>query len=260
MSDSDLADILNPEDFGFDMDVLAESFDIPASAKQESETGEENRARTGAKKKAGKTEKQEKQDQEEASITCTMLKGYRHYFRKASTPEKLQEEIKTWPFRDGDCYHVETIANVDSYTWIKIMAGLQKTKYMAISTWVLFGEAVQWLMDAQSVGRIGRIDFFIGDNIQVRQPDAYKVMKRLLPNCGGRLVIFKNHSKVIAIEGEKFDCVIESSANINATLIPHFENTCVTVGRELLRHTVNTLSEIRPTNTNTFAPPYFIDR
>lgn len=206
-------------------------------------------------------ERDRKQEQkpETPVILCKMIKGNRHIFKKVSNPEKLQAEIKTWPFRDGDCYHVETIANVDSFTWLRYIIGLQKAKYVAVSTWALFGDAVQWIMNAQKVGRIGRIDFFIGDNIQVRHPDAYKVMKKLLPECGGRLVIFKNHSKVIAIEGERFDCVIESSANINVNLIPHFENTCITVGRDFLRHTVNTFSAVRPTNANTFSEPYFID-
>jgi hypothetical protein len=38
---------------------------------------------------------------------------------------------------------------------------------------------------------------------------------------------FRNHSKLMVVYGERFDCVIESSANVDTN--PRTEQTCVTV-------------------------------
>ena len=75
-----------------------------------------------------------------------------------------------------------------------------------------------------------------------------------IAECGGRLVIFRNHSKVMAIEGERFDCLIESSANVNTN--PRSENTVVTVDRELTADYIRLFSEIVPFNRDYGAGPY----
>ena len=48
---------------------------------------------------------------------------------------------------------------------------------------------------------------------------------------GGRIAVFRNHSKVMAGRGEKFDFAIESSANINTN--PRTEQTVVTIDRDV---------------------------
>ena len=56
-------------------------------------------------------------------------------------------------------------------------------------------------------------------------------------------MVFRNHSKVMVIHGERFDCLIESSANINTN--PRAENTVVTVDRELVRAYAQLFAEIK---------------
>lgn len=48
---------------------------------------------------------------------------------------------------------------------------------------------------------------------------------------GGRVGVFRNHSKVAVILGERFDCAITSSANINTN--PRCENTVITCDRDV---------------------------
>lgn len=182
--------------------------------------------------------------------------GARHFFKKAKNPDALAESIKGWPFLEGDCYHCLTIGMVDSLTWLRLMMNLQTAKYIAVSTYALFEGAVGEMFQAWEKGRFQRIDFYLGDNVRDRHPETYRRIKELLPGCGGRLVVFPNHTKVIAIEGDRFDVLIESSANMNERLIPHFEQTCITVSRDLVRHTIDTLAEIHPANKETFAAPY----
>ena len=101
---------------------------------------------------------------------------------------------------------------------------------------------------------MGRVDFFMGEIFKGSYPDVYAATKEFIAECGGRLVIFRNHSKVMAIEGERFDCLIESSANVNTN--PRSENTVVTVDRELTAQYIRLFSEIVPFNKDCGAEPY----
>ena len=55
----------------------------------------------------------------------------------------------------------------------------------------------------------------------------------LCKTLGGRVAICRNHSKIMVALGERFDCVVESSANVNCN--PRIENTVITVDSELAR-------------------------
>ena len=48
---------------------------------------------------------------------------------------------------------------------------------------------------------------------------------------GGRLAVFRNHSKIYAGYGEKFAFGIETSANVNTN--PRTENGCITISKEI---------------------------
>lgn len=203
---------------------------------------------TGAKKISGA--------EDVLTANCVSTPNLRHMFKKIKSPESMAAEFASWAFVAGDCYHVISVANVDSFTWLRHMVDLQRIDYALVCTYALYADAVDWMLAKQQSGRIGRLDFYIGDNIEVVHPDAYVGIKRLLPACGGRLVVFKNHSKVIVLRGEKYNVLIESSANMNEKLVPHFENTCVTVDTELARETVDRFAMLQPLNRVTFAEPY----
>ncbi|MBQ1453295.1 MAG: hypothetical protein IIZ23_04935, partial [Ruminococcus sp.] len=106
-------------------------------------------------------------------------------------------------------------------------------------------------------GMIGRVDFFLGEIFASGYPEVCKMVQDFIAEEGGRLVIFRNHSKVMAILGDRFDCLIESSANINTN--PRSENTVVTVDSELTKTYVKLFSEIKPFNRHDYgADPYEI--
>jgi len=50
---------------------------------------------------------------------------------------------------------------------------------------------------------------------------------------GGRVAMFRNHAKIYCGFGERFDFVIESSANINTN--PRTENTVITIDTGLAK-------------------------
>lgn len=203
------------------------------------------------KKKASKA-KDEVPDQ--GGIRISHRLGTRPVKRKASSESALENAID-WHWKEGDCYHAFSFGDVDSFTFFKMVLRQQPIHYAALSTWCMAGEDVLDLQKWHRQGLVGRIDFFVGEIFKGSYPDVYKVTREFLEECGGRLVVFRNHAKVMAIEGERFDVLIESSANINTN--PRSENTVVTVDRGLVADYIKMFSEIKPFNKDDCgAPPY----
>lgn len=189
----------------------------------------------------------------QGGIKVSHRMGARQLWRKAAS-EKALEEALPWHFQEGDCYHCFSFGDVDSFTFFKMVLRQQPIIYAAISTWCMAGEDVTDLRKWHERGLVGRVDFFMGEIFKGSYPDVYAVTREFIDECGGRLVIFRNHSKVMAIHGERFDCLIESSANINTN--PRSENTVVTVDRELTAEYIRLFSEIIPFNKDYGAEPY----
>ena len=193
---------------------------------------------------------------EQGGIKVSHRMGARQLWRKAASEKALEEAIN-WHFQEGDCYHCFSFGDVDSFSFFKMVLRQQHIKYAAISTWCMAGEDVKDLRKWHSKGLIDRVDFFMGEIFKGSYPDVYAAVLEFIEECGGRLVIFRNHSKVMAIEGDRFDCLIESSANVNTN--PRSENTAVTVNRDLVGAYIKLFSEIIPFNKNYGAEPYTRD-
>lgn len=181
--------------------------------------------------------------------------GKRHLPRKAASEAALENSLD-WHFLDGDCYHCFSFGDVDSMSYFKHVLKQQHVKYLALSTWCMAGEDVGDLLKWHRQGLSDRVDLFVGEIFQGSYPEVYAMAKDLMRECGGRLVVFRNHSKVMAIKGERFDCLIESSANVNTN--PRAENTVLTVDSALVDDYVRLFSEIIPFNKDFGADPYQI--
>lgn len=191
---------------------------------------------------------------EQGGIKVSHRMGARQLWRKAASEKALEDAMPSWHFREGDCHHCFSFGDVDSFSFFKMVLRQQPIKYAAISTWCMAGEDVTDLRKWHEKGLVGRVDFFMGEIFKGSYPDVYAATREFIAECGGRLVIFRNHSKVMAIEGERFDCLIESSANINTN--PRSENTVVTVDRDLVGAYIRLFSEIIPFNQDCGAAPY----
>ena len=199
-------------------------------------------------------EPEQDQAADQPGIKVTHKYGFRNFARKASSEHALEQALD-WHFQEGDCYHCFSFGDVDSFSFFKHVLRQQRIKYAAISTWVIAGEDVKDLSEWYDRGMIGRVDFYIGEIFQNSYPYVFEMLKEFEAKCGGRFVIFRNHSKVTAILGERFDCLIESSENMNRN--PRSENTVVTVDRSLVREYIKLFSEIVPYNRDDYgAEPY----
>lgn len=179
--------------------------------------------------------------------------GKRHISRKAASEAALESSLN-WHFRDGDCYHCFSFGDVDSMSYFKHVLKQQHVNYLALSTWCMAGEDVGDMLKWHRQGLLGRVDLFVGEIFRGSYPEVYDMAQELIRECGGRLVVFRNHAKVMAIKGERFDCLIESSANVNTN--PRSENTVLTVDSALVDDYVRLFSEIVPFNKDFGAPPY----
>lgn len=193
------------------------------------------------------------QTEQQGSIKVSHRMGTRQMWRKAASEAAL-EQAMNWHWQEGDCYHCFSFGDVDSFSFFKMVLRQQHIEYAALSTWCMAGEDVMDLRKWHEKGLVGRVDFFVGEIFKSGYPDVYAAVLEFIDECGGRLVTFRNHSKVMAIEGEKFDCLIESSANINTN--PRSENTVVTVDRDLVAEYIQLFSEIVPFNKDSGAAPY----
>lgn len=171
--------------------------------------------------------------------------GKRHLTRKAASEAALESALN-WHFENGDCYHCFSFGDVDSLSYLKFVLKQQKIKYLGLSTWCMAGEDVRDLESWHDRGFIETIDLFVGEIFEGSCPEAATLAKQLCKKCGGRFVVFRNHSKIMMIKGERFDCLVESSANVNTN--PRSENTVLTVESELVDAYVNLFKEIKPFN------------
>lgn len=206
-------------------------------------------AQVEEKPPAGETEEEDK-----PSIRVTHRYGHRHLSRKVASEAALSAQLD-WHFREGDCYHCFSFGDVDSLTFFKHVLRQQRVHYLALSTWCMAGEDVDDLREWHRRGMLGRVDFYVGEIFPGSYPEVYDAVLEFLPECGGRLVVFRNHSKIMMVVGERFDCLIESSANVNTN--PRSENTVITVDRNLVRDYIDLFNGIRSFDHSTDGVPLY---
>lgn len=145
---------------------------------------------------------------------------------------------------------------MDSLTFFKHVLRQQPVLYLALSTWCMAGEDVDDLREWHRRGMLGRVDFFVGEIFPGSYSEVYAAALELCQECGGRMVVFRNHAKIMAVVGERFDCLIESSANVNTN--PRSENTVITVDRQLVADYVELFNGIKSFDRATENAPGFI--
>ena len=77
------------------------------------------------------------------------------------------------------------------------------------------------------------MDWYVGEIFQASYADVYLYLLGVCRRHGGRVCVFRNHSKVMAGFGRDFDFTIESSANVNTN--PRSEQAVITVDTALAR-------------------------
>jgi len=190
----------------------------------------------------GDDPEEEHHEEQTESVKVRHRWGHRHIARKLTSEAALSDAM-AWHFQEGDCFHCFSWGDVDALTYVRHVLRQQRVLYLAISTWCMAGEDVEELREWHRRGMLGRVDFFMGEIFPGSYSEVYAAAVQLAAECGGRVVVFRNHAKVSIIVGERFDVLIESSANVNTN--PRCENTVLTVDRQLVAEYVEMFNGIR---------------
>jgi hypothetical protein len=149
-------------------------------------------------------------------------------YRRAFSETKLLELLDP-VLEPENTYHVISGGDVDSLSYIKHILRAGPLDYLLLSTWCMSLDDVLQLAEWINAGRIGRIDAYVGEIFPGSYSKEHAELKNLLEPIGGRVCVFKNHSKIYAGIGPGTAFAVESSANINTN--PRTEQTAITVSR-----------------------------
>lgn len=173
-------------------------------------------------------DKENKPEKPKAKRATVLKRNDRNIYRRAFSETQLLD-IVDLNFQDGDSYHFITGGDVDSLSYLKIILRQQNLDYCLFSTWCTASEDIYQFKDWLEAGKIKRLDAYVGEIF----PNSYNLEWRMLcpiiKKYGGRVAVFRNHSKIFAGYGDKFAFGVETSANINTN--PRTENGCITIGQ-----------------------------
>lgn len=174
---------------------------------------------------------EEPEEESQGSVRAHHTKA-RHFTRRVMSELALEDQLP-WHFEQGASYHCISMGDVDSLTYLRVIVKQQRLRYCLLSTWCMAitdAEEIRKWLDA---GYIERIDFYVGEIFEKSYAGVYQYMKDHCLVNGGRICTFRNHSKIMAGFGEKFDFAIESSANVNTN--PRCEQANISVSTDVAR-------------------------
>lgn len=191
-------------------------------------------------------EQKEEKEQVKEKPTKTKSRGTKttnkHLFKRF-TSEKALEECLDWYAQKGCAYHVISMGDIDSLSFLKWALRQTKVKKLIVSTWCMSlqdcDQFEQWL----DIGVIENIDFYVGEIFPGSYSREYKKLKEICSKYEGSVCVFRNHSKIFAGYGDNFNFVIESSANINTN--PRTEQTVITIDDGLVDFYTDFFSKIK---------------
>ena len=191
-----------------------------------------------------KEESAEKPKQQRAR--CHTERGQKMFEKRRFFSEKTMLDVAEWHYKQGDFYCFISGGDIDSLTFLKHVLRQQRLNYCLISTWC-FG-----VEDAREIGTwidkklIDRIDFYVGEIAKASYAECTRDLTEISQKTGGRCGVFRNHSKVMLCYGERFDCAILSSANVNTN--PRTENTVIICNTSVADFYKSYFDDIKPFN------------
>lgn len=159
----------------------------------------------------------------------------KQFYRRFTSERNLQDCVD-WTFQEGCAYHVISGGDIDSLSFLAHILRQQRLSYLLMSTWCMALQDIEELDRYFERGRILRMDSYVGEIFKNSYSNEYDRLCDMHRRRGGRVAMFRNHSKNFAGFGKAlggFDFVIESSANVNTN--PRTENTVITINGDLAR-------------------------
>lgn len=160
-----------------------------------------------------------------------MKKAHKLQVRRANS-EGVLAEILPATIADGESWHVISHGDIDSLSYLAhFIRHVEFFDYVAISTWCMASADLDqiecWIED----GRIETLALYVGEIFPSQYGDEFARAVEMSTRYGFRLVVARNHSKIMLASGGGEHLVMESSANVNTN--PRIEQTAVHASSEL---------------------------
>ncbi|MBO6168517.1 MAG: hypothetical protein J6O51_00945 [Bacteroidales bacterium] len=158
---------------------------------------------------------EDEDDELEGAAVSKVLKT-RYSYRRAYSEIELLDSLQApgFVFEPGTAYNFMTRGDVDALSFLRLILRSQKVERLTLSTWC-----------------IGRLDVWLGEIYRGnsgRHGVTVASMREALNGLEGVTVrAGRNHAKVMAGRGYRFDFVILTSANINTN--PRIESAVVEI-------------------------------
>lgn len=159
-------------------------------------------------------------------------KTSRLVLRRAKS-EAVLHEILPAALEMGTSYHVISHGDVDALSYLIHIARHIPIERVLISTWCMAMPDVEWVREQIRIGRIGGVDYILGEIFPSQYPDEYTAVAAMVAEGIATMKVARNHAKVMA--GSNPDAgtwfAIESSSNVNTN--PRIEQTAIHMDRDL---------------------------
>ena len=189
--------------------------------------------------KTSKSKEQEKKEEARAYKRKT-----KHKMRKAFSEVSLMNILKQdQEFKKGYSYHILTGGDIDMLSYLKFIVRYKKIDYVLLSTWCMNMTDVEEIETWLKEKRIKKMDFYVGEIFKGSYKKEYAKLQEMREKYNIKIVVFKNHSKIISGYSKDYYFNIESSANVNTN--PRTENACITIDKELHKFYYDYYSNIK---------------
>lgn len=184
------------------------------------------------------------------AMRCHTVRGKRLFDVRRFNSEAALLDSAPWHFQSGTTYHVISGGDCDALTFLRHVVRQQRLDFCLVSSWCYGVEDVSEMGNWLDRGAVGRFDFYCGEIARASYAMYAEELGAIARKGGGRLGVFRNHSKVMAFYGEKFDGAILSSANVNTN--PRTENTVIACQTEVADFYKAFFDDIHPFNFKDF--------
>ena len=151
-------------------------------------------------------------------------------YRRAFSDMELLGSLDSFDFSEGRCYCFMSRGDVDLASYLRMLLHAQNIPELIVSSWRADVSDIEMLRKWKQEGRIGKLDIYLGRLYAYGTERRYNIttFREIMQEFPDVTVkVFRNHSKLICGRGEKFNFVLQSSANLNTNV--NAENACLII-------------------------------
>lgn len=128
----------------------------------------------------------------------------RYLYRRAYGESKLFDILGIEPLKYGTATHVLTGGDIDALSFLQYILKHQSLEWCIMSTWCLATQDILQIRQWVEQDKIKKLDTYVGEKVANADRVQWMQLNNLYSDHPhiGRLVAFKNHSKVFVGEGD----------------------------------------------------------